>query len=538
MNSPIESFLIGRVLADRYRVEALVGRGGMSLVYRATDQRLDRPVALKVVSLPAADEGERATLRQRLRREAASAARIPPHPNVVQVYDHGTDPELDLDFIVMELIRGRDVRDLLKEGAPPPDEAFRILLEAARGVAAGHRAGIVHRDVKPGNIVLGGDAEIESVKILDFGIAKALAAEPGDDLTRTGHTPHSPAYASPEQLRGERDLTAASDVFQLGLVGFELRTGRRPLGAEQRERLRDGARSDPIPTEGWDSLPPGLAEVIRRALRMDPAERFPDAGAFAEALAAARDGAAPAPEEDGVAVAATRTLGSHDATLLGAGRPAVAAAPAAAVPRARSGTGPARGISGRAAAGAGVALLLLLAWVVTRGGGATAEAPATEASLDVDALDEEFRPLMVEAYRNLLEEESPVQGTEAAAAVQRVIQDLTEAFVNGDLERHLAHYASRVEYRGSRRVQRSRIERERRGELERYPARSVTLERQAIEFPEPGAARALVDRSWDYRGEEESWSGEARQELRLELRDGRWLVVAERDLEVFRSDRG
>jgi hypothetical protein len=533
MSSPIESLLIDRVLADRYRVEALVGRGGMSLVYRATDQRLDRPVALKVVSLPAADEGERATLRQRLRREAASAARIPPHPNVVQVYDHGTDPQLDLDFITMELIRGRDVRDLLKAGAPPPDGAFRILLEAARGVAAGHRAGVVHRDVKPGNIVLGGDAEIESVKILDFGIAKALEGEPDDDLTRTGHTPHSPAYASPEQLRGERDLTPASDVFQLGLVGFELLTGRRPLDAQQRERLRDGARVDPVPAEGWDALPPPLAEVIRRALRMDPAERFPDAGAFAEALAAARDGAAPAPEDDAT-LAATGTLGSRDATLHGAGRP-----PAAAAPRARTGTGLPRGVPGRVAAGAGVALLLLVAvWAAARGGGATGEAPVSEATPDVGELDEEFRPLMVEAYRNLREEESPVQGAEAAEAVQRVIQDLTEAFVNGDLERHLAHYASRVEFQGSRRVQRSRIERERREELERYPARSVTLERQAIEFPEPGAARALVDRSWDYRGEEESWSGEARQELRLELRDGRWLVVAERDLEVFRSDRG
>ncbi|MBA2670663.1 MAG: serine/threonine protein kinase, partial [Gemmatimonadetes bacterium] len=173
MSHTLEALLLGRSLVDRYTVEAVIGRGGMSVVYRARDTRLGRPIAVKIVSLPAQDAEQQISLRERFRREAGSAARIPPHPNVVQVYDYGTDPDLDLDFIVMELLEGRDLKAAMREGDLKDAEALRAMREAARGIAAGHRVGIVHRDVKPANIFLTGKNRLESVKILDFGIAKA-----------------------------------------------------------------------------------------------------------------------------------------------------------------------------------------------------------------------------------------------------------------------------------------------------------------------------------------------------------------------------
>ena len=254
MRQAFERALVGRTLAGRYELAEAIGAGGMSVVYRGTDRVLGRPVAVKVVALPAENEEVRANLRERFRREAGSAARIAHHPNVVQVYDYGTDAELDLDFIVMELLRGRDLKEALKQGRVPRDEAVRILGETARGLAAGHEQGLVHRDVKPANVFLvGEDGRVDYVRILDFGIAKPM--EPGDDesltLTGMGQLPHSPAYASPEQLDADAAVTPASDVYQLGLIGYELLTGERPYADPERQRIRGGEEVAPPESAAW-----------------------------------------------------------------------------------------------------------------------------------------------------------------------------------------------------------------------------------------------------------------------------------------------
>ncbi|HEX7243253.1 MAG TPA: serine/threonine-protein kinase, partial [Longimicrobiaceae bacterium] len=286
MTQAYERLLVGHVLAGRYEVGEVIGRGGMSVVYHGVDRTLGRPVAVKVVSLPSVSDEMRANLRERFRREAGSAACIPHHPNVVQVYDYGTDPELDLDFIVMELLVGRDLKEALAAGGLPPQQGIRLLREAARGLAAGHRVGIVHRDVKPANLFLVGEGNVESVRVLDFGIAKPLDADPEADLTRTGHFAYSPAYASPEQLRRERAFTPASDVYQLGLIGYELLAGERPFDEAERLRIRAGERLE-VPVRGrWSHAPSALRAVLERALRAEPEERYADAGELAEALAA------------------------------------------------------------------------------------------------------------------------------------------------------------------------------------------------------------------------------------------------------------
>lgn len=285
----IEGLLLGRVLGDRYRIEEVIGRGGMGAVYRAVDERLGRQVAVKVITVAGgSDEEGRERLRARFQREARAAAGLPHHPNVVPVYDYGSDPALGLDYLVMELLRGSDLASYLARSGPPPlPTGLRILYEASRGLAVGHRAGLIHRDVKPGNIFLAdaGQNEIQ-VRMVDFGIAKLVDDEDtASQLTQDGRVPHSPAFASPEQLRNLANLTPASDVFSMGAVGFQLLTGERPFTESDRNRMSLGM---PVETPSLRSsnpaIPEGVDEIVRKALSFEPVDRYPDATAMANAL--------------------------------------------------------------------------------------------------------------------------------------------------------------------------------------------------------------------------------------------------------------
>lgn len=300
--SGIESLLIGRILGGRYRIEEVIGRGGMGAVYRAVDERLGRPVALKVITVAGTGDAEsRERLRARFFREARAAAGLPHHPNVVPVYDFGSDEALGLDYLVMELLRGSDLASRLARIGPPDlSAALRILIEAARGVAVGHQQGIIHRDIKPGNIFLArtpsGDVQ---VRVVDFGIAKVADDEDTlSQLTQDGRVPHSPAYASPEQLRGLSGLTPAADVFSLGAVGYQLLTGERPFSESDRNRISLGMPVEPPPMRNFNPAVPGAVEtVIRKALAFDPEGRFASAAEMAEELEAAVRGIADRPIE-------------------------------------------------------------------------------------------------------------------------------------------------------------------------------------------------------------------------------------------------
>jgi predicted Ser/Thr protein kinase len=538
MNQAWDRMLAGRKLAGRYVIEEPIGRGGMSVVYRAQDTTLGRAVAVKLVTLPAHSPDSRRQLRERFRREAGAAAQIPPHPNVVHVYDYGTDPELDLDFIVMELLRGQDLKVALAAGGLEGGQALRVLLEAARGLGAGHRTGIVHRDIKPANIFLVGDRQIEGVRVLDFGIAKALDVD--DDLTVAGETPpHSPAYASPEQLEPGVSLTQASDIYQLGLVGYEMLAGERPYTEEERDRLRRG-QAVPLPGRGdWDSVPPPVRSVIERCLHPDPSARYANAADFAEALARAMEArseataAAAAPPAQPPFVSDDETA-LADPTFTRADIPATPAG--VPITRGRAAAGVRRmGLPrGAVMLALGAVLLVGLAWAATRlldrGDGGD-----VLAALDIEALDDQFRELQRTAALELLLDDAGAEGADAAAQVQQVIIDLYQSWAEGDLERFASHYADRVRLAG-RNVRRSTLVRQQRQARERLEQVDVTIDRQAIEFPEAGQARALVDRSWRLRGPELEWDGAARQEFRLEQRDGRWRITSEEELEVYRSD--
>ncbi|SEO98110.1 serine/threonine protein kinase [Trujillonella endophytica] len=264
--------VVGLVLEGRYRLEERLARGGMSTVYAATDLRLDRTVAVKVMAEHLKHDP---SFVERFTREARAAAMLS-HPNVVSVSDQGSDQ--GLVFLVMELVRGRTLRDLLQaRGRLTVAEAFAVLEPVLSGLAAAHRAGIVHRDIKPENVLIGTDGV---VKVADFGLARAVEG--------TGQTSHTGgvligtvAYLSPEQLeRGKAD--ARSDVYAAGIVLYELLTGHPPFGGDTPLAVAYQHVHHDVPPPSEDV--PGLAwqvdELVARTTRRDPVVRPLDAGAF------------------------------------------------------------------------------------------------------------------------------------------------------------------------------------------------------------------------------------------------------------------
>ncbi|MBV9821352.1 MAG: Stk1 family PASTA domain-containing Ser/Thr kinase, partial [Actinobacteria bacterium] len=298
--------IVGRVLEGRYRILHQLARGGMSTVYRALDERLDRPVAVKVMSAALSTDP---AFADRFTREARVAARLS-HLNAVAVYDQGTDA--GHVFLVMELVNGRTLRDLLREhGALPPALAVSILEPVLAALAAAHRAGLVHRDVKPENILLSDDG---AVKVADFGLARAVEGD--QSSTRTGLMMGTVAYCPPEQIsRGTAD--ARSDVYSAGVLLFELLTGKPPYEGDSAMAVAyQHVHSDvPAPSSRRPGIPLQLDELVRRATSRDPAGRPLDAGAMLAELHDARiDLGLPVLAVPPRPAAADRTAAPDDAT--------------------------------------------------------------------------------------------------------------------------------------------------------------------------------------------------------------------------------
>ena len=274
-------------LPDRYRIVRHLANGGMAGVWEAHDELLGRSVAVKVLASHLSED-ERARLR--FEREARAAAGLSSHPHVVTIYDVGEHD--GRAFMVMELMRGGTVGERLKAGRAVADEtALRWLREAAGALDAAHDAGVVHRDIKPGNLLLD---DRDRLAIADFGIAR-IAVE--DQLTATGQVLGTAAYISPEQAVGE-PATAASDRYALAVVAFELLTGGKPFQAEHfaaqaRAHVED---APPLATERDSSLPASVDAVLDRGLAKDPGERWESARAMVEALDRAMGASRPATE--------------------------------------------------------------------------------------------------------------------------------------------------------------------------------------------------------------------------------------------------
>ena len=287
---------IGSLLGGRYRLVELLGEGGMATIYRARDAQLDRDVAVKLLR---PELGRDPDFLARFKDEARAAASLS-HPNIVAVFDFNGDGAAP--YIVMELIEGQDLASILRDAGPlSPRRAARVAAEVAKALHAAHVRGIVHRDVKPSNILVGRDGR---VKVADFGIARALSES---QITMPGITMGSVNYFSPEQARGE-PATIESDIYSLGIVLFESLTGKRPFTGDSAASIALARLTATPPRVSMlrPSVPPALDAIVRHAMELDPLDRFPSAAAMAEALegylaeSADRPGVAPVVPPPGV----------------------------------------------------------------------------------------------------------------------------------------------------------------------------------------------------------------------------------------------
>lgn len=287
----------------RYYIKELLGRGGMAAVYCATDTILRRDVALKVLYPQYSDD---ATLIERFKREAVTAAALE-HPHIVPVYDVGEQD--GMAFIAMKLFSGHTLQDRLQQaGAIELDELLDVLRPVASALDYAHSRGVIHRDIKPGNIFVSQTSDGAQVMLTDFGIAKQLDT-PG--LTTTGSLIGTPDYMAPEQISGA-SVDARTDIYALGMLVYRALTGRRAYeGSTQDVLMGHLYRRPELPSIVNPRLPPAVDNVIMRAVATSPADRFPSAGAFAEALrAVARSEAAPTPVGPPVRAAAAQPVNS------------------------------------------------------------------------------------------------------------------------------------------------------------------------------------------------------------------------------------
>ncbi|HZJ52015.1 MAG TPA: protein kinase [Actinomycetota bacterium] len=277
-------------LIDRYRLEQRLAAGGMGTVYEATDERLNRRVAVKLLKEELVDDPR---FVERFRREARAVAGLS-HPNIASVFDFGADD--GRDFIVMELIEGRDLAELLRSGPLEPSRAAAIAAQSCDALAHAHAAGIVHRDVKPGNIIV---SDNDRVKVTDFGIARAIGET---TLTATGSVLGTAHYLAPEQASGE-SVGPAADQYAMGVVLFEMLTGKVPFSGTSPIgiAMRHVYDEIPAPSSIVPEVPATLDETTARATAKDPSERYPDISAMASAL---RGGSPTGPLAAGAGVAA------------------------------------------------------------------------------------------------------------------------------------------------------------------------------------------------------------------------------------------
>jgi serine/threonine-protein kinase len=268
--------LVGAILDGRYRVDAMIATGGMSTVYRGLDVRLDRPVALKVMDSRYAQDQQ---FLARFQREARAVARLK-DPGLVSVYDQGFDAHHP--FLVMELVEGGTLRELLAERGPmPPHAVAAVLAPVLSGLAVAHRAGLVHRDVKPENVLISDDGE---VKIADFGLVRAVAEA---KITSTSVILGTAAYLSPEQV-GTGDASPRSDVYGVGVLAYELLTGDTPFKGDNAlsvayQRMDNDV---PLPSTAIAGVPAQFDELVLCATARDPADRYADAQNMSVELAA------------------------------------------------------------------------------------------------------------------------------------------------------------------------------------------------------------------------------------------------------------
>ena len=272
----------------RYKINGVLGKGAMGLVYDGSDPQLNRRVAIKTILTSTLDEATAKHYAMRFRREVRAVARLN-HPNIVQVYDFGN--EGDLAYIVMEYIQGKELKDYFDEKhAFDLGTIFKLMIQLLGALDFAHEAGVIHRDVKPANLMI--DAA-GNVKLADFGVARMTEAEGGEaEATRAGAMVGTPSYMSPEQIQGQK-IDGRSDVFSAGVLFYQFLTGRKPFEGTGFALARKIVQEDPPPPSTVVQIPPVIDGVVARALAKEADQRYPNARSFAAALKRIMEGKAP-----------------------------------------------------------------------------------------------------------------------------------------------------------------------------------------------------------------------------------------------------
>ena len=290
--------LVSKVIADKYRVLDLIAQGGMGRIYRAEQLPLGRIVALKILRPQKAFDSPDDTWKKRFLLEAATCARLT-HPNTVTLFDYGqiTLGSRSTFFMVMELVPGRTLADALRSDGPfDPRRTLHVASEICRSLQEAHQLGIVHRDLKPSNVMLIRRDDGESVKVLDFGVAKVLE-EDSEALTQADSVVGSPRYMSPEQIR-HLDLDGRSDLYSLGVLLYLMLSGQVPFARDSAVGTLMAHLTEPAPSiveRTGRVVPESVEALVRRCLEKNPKDRFPNAGALREAIEAVLDSL---PDED------------------------------------------------------------------------------------------------------------------------------------------------------------------------------------------------------------------------------------------------
>lgn len=259
---------IGMILDGRYRLDEIIGAGSIGTVYKATQLTVKRPVAIKVLN---ASVKHHPKLQQRLEIEARAVGRLN-HPNVLTLFDFAYSIDKDLLYMVVEYIEGRTLSTLIKQGLSTAF-ALRITYQVANALAHAHGAGVSHRDLKPGNVMLAREARGERVKVLDFGLARVRDDAGGKRVTGIGGIQGAPAYISPEQCIGDPDVGSPTDIYSLGCVVFEMLEGKVPFDYHAPGKLMKAHMSEAPPTPTNAEITPQVRMLVHRMLSKEPSDR-------------------------------------------------------------------------------------------------------------------------------------------------------------------------------------------------------------------------------------------------------------------------
>lgn len=556
--------LVGATLAGKYRIEERLSSGGMCDVFRARHVLIDKEVAVKVLkSHYAAD----AKIAGRFEQEARAASRVR-HPNAIDVTDFGIAPG-DAPFIVMELVEGETLGQLIRRSGPLTlQRAASILRQVGGALEAAHSVGVIHRDIKPDNILVSEYEGGDWVKVLDFGVAKIQ-----EDVTRRGALTGAnfligtPVYMSPEQWEG-RPVDARSDIYSLGVVMYEALTGAAPFAGDSRRLMAAHTAAPPPPLRvRRPDLPPDVEAVVMRALEKDPARRPQSAIEFAQAFALAAGFGQEAAQSE----LPSRTVAPMNERE--APPNAAEIADETTLVRRRSAAFPVRYVRRRRrlaalALAALLACAFLAAFLLHRDRAtpadptnrevASAPVPAADAGADsttaaahedspspAPANKEESKPQSASATSPPARKNLPESGEATDEPVKLdwgEVREQVVATLNGwanslearDLNAHMSYYAPMLHtFYLKRGVNRGFVHSDRARALSNFSRMKFGFRNVHVQVDPSGkSAVATYDKRWDFDGET-PWSGTVRERLWLENVGGRWLITGERDLKVY-----